>query len=158
MKEDEHFKAFERNTVPKFSLESLYQFPLLPPSNSLWGAILPCSPRTTDGMTHWCSVFTASHPLLLKLAMERLALVSVRFPQGWKIKMRLENTILCSTHLPYVLIPIHVVLLSSVCPHLEKKESFLLAAMEDSWWATDSGKSGTKPPEWDYTKALVLGN
>ena len=41
--------------------------------------------------------------------------------------------------------PTPVVLLPRICTHLERQESLILAAMEDSWWATDPGKSGTSP-------------
>lgn len=50
--------------------------------------------------------------------------------------MRLENTILCSTHFPYqnthVPYAMLVVLLPGTYPHLEKQESFILAAVKDS--------------------------
>ena len=39
--------------------------------------------------------------------------------------------------------PTPVVLPPRICTHLERQESLILAAMEDSWWATDPGKSGT---------------
>lgn len=54
--------------------------------------------------------------------------------------MRVDNTILCATHFPYQNIhhtyPIHGILVPGICPHLEKQESFILAANESQILAT----------------------
>lgn len=48
--------------------------------------------------------------------------------------------------------------MTGICTHLEKQESLILAATEDSWWATDPGKSGTIPLSGTRPKHWVLAN
>lgn len=70
-------------------------------------------------------VFSLHHHLLpfLKLTTETM-----------KVKMRLENTMLCSTHIPnhhtHHTYPIHGILVPGICPQSEKQESFIMAADE----------------------------
>lgn len=117
----------------------LYPFLLLPPSNSVWECYFTTLSKDS-GQIAWCTGILSPPPPAPppQINHRKTGFCISQFPQGWKIKMRPESTILCSTHFSckntYPVYTIHVVLESGICPQLEKKESFILAA-----WRTADG-------------------